>query len=235
MADGSLHSLTSTLASTQTLSAPNPSQHTPATQPAGNAPNDPGVVPPHLNGQAVILGPDTIIPEVPVKRKPGRPKGSGKKQLDPNAEVKPKRPVGRPRKDGLPAGSVGPKRPSRPRKRPPGSFASGGQSVSAAFQGYAVSPPSSSTCTNPDSACLKATISLSRPSTMEGVCPPYGRNAGRSSSTSTAGSPACIPHRSQPRQRQLGRTFPCEAGRIFVDSGGCPRSAEPGPERGPQR
>ena len=140
MADGSLHSLASTLASTQTLSAPNPSQHPPATQAAGNASNDPGVAPPHLNGQAVILGPDTIIPEVPVKRKPGRPKGSGKKQLDPNAEVKPKRPVGRPRKDGLPAGSVGPKRPSRPRKRPPGSFASGGQSVSAAFQGYPVSP-----------------------------------------------------------------------------------------------
>ena len=64
-------------------------------------------------------------PEVPVKRRPGRPKGSGKKQLDPNAEPKIKRPVGRPRKDGLPAGSVGPKRPGRPRKRPPGSFASG--------------------------------------------------------------------------------------------------------------
>lgn len=63
--------------------------------------------------------------ETPLKRRPGRPKGSGKKQIDPNAEPKVKRPVGRPRKDGLPAGSVGPKRPGRPRKRPPGSFASG--------------------------------------------------------------------------------------------------------------
>ncbi|KAH9948723.1 hypothetical protein B0H21DRAFT_845640 [Amylocystis lapponica] len=62
--------------------------------------------------------------DVPVKRKPGRPKGSGKKPIDPNAEPKIKRPVGRPRKDGLPAGSVGPRRASRPRKRPPGTFAS---------------------------------------------------------------------------------------------------------------
>ncbi|KAH9917016.1 uncharacterized protein B0H18DRAFT_1036207 [Fomitopsis serialis] len=122
MADGSLHSLTSTLATQQSLAAPEPSQ-----QPAGTAPVAPP--PPQLNGAPLVLGPDTIIPEVPVKRKPGRPKGSGKKQLDPNAEPKPKRPVGRPRKDGLPAGSVGPKRPGRPRKRPPGSFASGGQST----------------------------------------------------------------------------------------------------------
>ncbi|KAH9838455.1 uncharacterized protein C8Q71DRAFT_751363 [Rhodofomes roseus] len=135
MADGSLHSLTSTLASTQGL---DPSQQQPGGQPAVD-PNAPPPPPPQLNGAPLVLGPDTVIPEVPVKRKPGRPKGSGKKQLDPNAEPKPKRPVGRPRKDGLPAGSVGPKRPGRPRKRPPGSFASGGQSVSAAFPGYA--PP----------------------------------------------------------------------------------------------
>ncbi|KZT73188.1 hypothetical protein DAEQUDRAFT_749097 [Daedalea quercina L-15889] len=141
MADGSLHSLTSTLASTQSLGAPDPSQHPPPSQPAASGSAGPGAPPPpQLNGAPVILGPDTIIPQVPVKRKPGRPKGSGKKQLDPNAELKPKRPVGRPRKDGLPAGSVGPKRPNRPRKRPPGSFASGGQSVSAAFQGYAQQP-----------------------------------------------------------------------------------------------
>lgn len=61
--------------------------------------------------------------DVPVKRKPGRPKGSGKKQLDNNGEPKIKRPVGRPRKDGLPAGSVGPKKPGRPKKRGPGDFA----------------------------------------------------------------------------------------------------------------
>lgn len=34
----------------------------------------------------------------PAKRTPGRPKGSGKKEVDPNAPQKPKRPVGRPRK-----------------------------------------------------------------------------------------------------------------------------------------
>ncbi|PBK67705.1 hypothetical protein ARMSODRAFT_958712 [Armillaria solidipes] len=46
------------------------------------------------------------------KRRPGRPKGSGKKYPD-GAPPKIKRPVGRPRKDGFPAGSVNPPRPSR--------------------------------------------------------------------------------------------------------------------------
>jgi len=61
---------------------------------------------------------------IPVKRKPGRPKGSVKKPTpagettDPATKVK--RPVGRPRKDGLPAGSVNPgARASRPRKSAP--------------------------------------------------------------------------------------------------------------------
>jgi hypothetical protein len=59
----------------------------------------------------------------PVKRKPGRPKGSVKKPtpageaVDPATKVK--RPVGRPRKDGLPAGSVMGARTSRPRKSAP--------------------------------------------------------------------------------------------------------------------
>ncbi|KAJ8084555.1 hypothetical protein PM082_003328 [Marasmius tenuissimus] len=62
------------------------------------------------------LGQPTAMSETPIKRKPGRPKGSGKK--DSNNPTTPvangvKRPVGRPRKDGLPAGSAG---PSRPRK-----------------------------------------------------------------------------------------------------------------------
>lgn len=55
----------------------------------------------------------------PVKRRPGRPKGSGKKQqanLPVVAGEKIKRPVGRPRKDGLPAGSVGPRHSTKPRK-----------------------------------------------------------------------------------------------------------------------
>ena len=51
-------------------------------------------------------------PAEPVKRRPGRPKGSSKKNLlgAPPPLPKIKRPVGRPRKDGLPAGSVGPER-----------------------------------------------------------------------------------------------------------------------------
>ena len=60
---------------------------------------------------------------IPVKRKPGRPKGSVKKPtpageaVDPATKVK--RPVGRPRKDGLPAGSVNSGARSRPRKSAP--------------------------------------------------------------------------------------------------------------------
>lgn len=61
---------------------------------------------------------------LPIKRKPGRPRGSSKKTIDVSMEPKMKRPVGRPRKDGLPAGSVGTRRATRPRKRPPGTFAS---------------------------------------------------------------------------------------------------------------
>lgn len=49
-------------------------------------------------------------PSEPIKRRPGRPKGSSKKNLL-GTPTKIKRPVGRPRKDGFPAGSVGPNRP----------------------------------------------------------------------------------------------------------------------------
>lgn len=47
----------------------------------------------------------------PLKRRPGRPKGSTKKNLLAGSSLPPKikRPVGRPRKDGFPAGSVGPR------------------------------------------------------------------------------------------------------------------------------
>ncbi|KDR78727.1 hypothetical protein GALMADRAFT_244245 [Galerina marginata CBS 339.88] len=47
----------------------------------------------------------------PAKRRPGRPKGSTKKNLLAGSPLPPKikRPVGRPRKDGLPAGSIGPR------------------------------------------------------------------------------------------------------------------------------
>lgn len=71
---------------------------------------------------------------VVIKRRPGRPKGSGKKALiagdssDP-ATPKIKRPVGRPRKDGLPSGSVGPRRPSRPRKSAPAKLGANGPEV----------------------------------------------------------------------------------------------------------
>ncbi|KAH8100770.1 hypothetical protein BXZ70DRAFT_935746 [Cristinia sonorae] len=134
MADPTLQTLTGALASiaaqerSQTLDTqmqvdpPQPQQQPPQQPPPGGQP---------IPGIAAPPG-----AEVPIKRRPGRPKGSGKKQLDPNAEPKMKRPVGRPRKDGLPAGSVGPKRPGRPRKRPPGTFASGpGSSSPGVFYG----------------------------------------------------------------------------------------------------
>ena len=53
------------------------------------------------------------------KRRPGRPKGSTKKNLLAGTTTIPpkiKRPVGRPRKDGFPAGSVGPTRMKRERQ-----------------------------------------------------------------------------------------------------------------------
>jgi len=63
----------------------------------------------HQNESASTSG---LNPDgTPVKRRPGRPKGSTKKNLLAGSPVPPKikRPVGRPRKDGLPAGSIGPR------------------------------------------------------------------------------------------------------------------------------
>ena len=87
--------------------------------------------------------PEGANPETPTRRRPGRPKGSGKKQLEviqvQEQQPRVKRPVGRPRKDGLPAGSVGPKRPAgRPKKRPPGTFASGSASQAPQVLTYTV-------------------------------------------------------------------------------------------------
>ncbi len=155
MADANpMHSLTSTLAS-QPMSQGSPEQQhahpqhipNPAELQNHQSVMQLGAPPP---SQPPLDGANSN-PEVPVKRKPGRPKGSGKKPVDPNAPPKVKRPVGRPRKDGLPAGSVGPRRPSRPRKRPPGSYASGapggpsgvfpyGVSIGLCFT-YSLSPP----------------------------------------------------------------------------------------------
>lgn len=92
-----------------------------------------------------------IDPAIPVKRGPGRPKGSGKKQrinAEPSSSptTKVKRPVGRPRKDGLPAGSLLPpkdKRPAgRPRKSAPPKV--GGAPISAQPQGLQQSTASAS-------------------------------------------------------------------------------------------
>ncbi|KAH9945438.1 uncharacterized protein BXZ73DRAFT_38176 [Epithele typhae] len=144
MADASsMHSLSSTLGTQPMSSPPNgdPQQH--AQHPHIANPADlnhhgmPLMGPPQPPQQPGVEGAPPGVPEQPVKRKPGRPKGSGKKPVDPNAPPKIKRPVGRPRKDGLPAGSVGPRRPSRPRKRPPGSFASGPQTSPTGTYPYA--------------------------------------------------------------------------------------------------
>ena len=94
----------------------------------------------------------------PLKRRPGRPKGSGKKSVDlapPAPKIK--RPVGRPRKDGFPAGSVGPRRSARPRKSAPPKF---GEELEAAL----VPPASSASVFNgvsrhsPSSNCLTTVI-----------------------------------------------------------------------------
>ena len=71
----------------------------------------------HQMGQQVPMNPDGS----PVKRRPGRPKGSTKKNLLAGSPVpvKIKRPVGRPRKDGYPAGSVGSQRAKRERTQLP--------------------------------------------------------------------------------------------------------------------
>jgi hypothetical protein len=88
-----------------------------------------------------------VQPVTPVKRGPGRPKGSGvKKHIDPNAPIPPKRPVGRPRKDGLPAGSVPRGTPSSAtRKRKvaaPGDFAApSGENRSTQTPGPATTAP----------------------------------------------------------------------------------------------
>lgn len=87
-----------------------------------------------------------VAPVAPVKRGPGRPKGSGvKKHIDPNAPILPKRPVGRPRKDGLPAGSVprgAPSPATRKRKvAAPGDFAT----PSTADNGSSQTPAPTST------------------------------------------------------------------------------------------
>lgn len=84
---------------------------------------------------ALQVGADSA-PVTPVKRGPGRPRGSGVKSkfIDPNAPPPIKRPVGRPRKDGLPAGSV-PRAPSTTVKKrkvaAPGIFSEAATSASA--------------------------------------------------------------------------------------------------------
>jgi hypothetical protein len=131
MADSSLHSTLSGALTSQTMSMGDASQQHSQQHPQQHPQQ-------HQGGDTIGVQPQQAVapanPETPVKRRPGRPKGSGKKQLEGNGEPKIKRPVGRPRKDGLPAGSVGPKKPARPRKRAPGDFA-------AAVPGGALMPP----------------------------------------------------------------------------------------------
>ena len=85
-----------------------------------------GTTVPATGGEAGAAA--TASASAPVKRGPGRPKGSGlkTKYVDPNAPPPVKRPVGRPRKDGLPAGSVPRPNTTSTRKRrvaAPGEFA----------------------------------------------------------------------------------------------------------------
>ena len=143
--DSTVHSMTSTLASQPLSLGPGPSPQPgdvighlqPTNTLPGAVPVPGGITSPVSStvptpGAVAVPVIDAVPGTVPVaqdgspaKRRPGRPKGSGKKAIDLSTEPKTKRPVGRPRKDGLPAGSVGPKKPGRTRKRAPGTFASG--------------------------------------------------------------------------------------------------------------
>ncbi|KAK7690995.1 hypothetical protein QCA50_006098 [Cerrena zonata] len=136
-----IQTLTSTLATLSQVSQAQPSQAGVQVQPvqaqdatvAATVPPPPAVPPAPAQNPApapapiATANPEAVAnPESPTRRRPGRPKGSGKRTFEVIMEPRVKRPVGRPRKDGLPAGSVGPKRPpGRPKKRPPGTFASG--------------------------------------------------------------------------------------------------------------
>ena len=127
----------------------------------------------------------SVSPATPVKRGPGRPKGSGvKKHVDPNAPILPKRPVGRPRKDGLPAGSVPRGTPSSStRKRKvaaPGDFA-----TPSAENGASQTPaPSASAPPFPGSVRFQAT------SKRDGVFNPHSQPAYSSYTYPTPTTPA---------------------------------------------
>ncbi|TFK50211.1 hypothetical protein OE88DRAFT_1661841 [Heliocybe sulcata] len=130
MADMSLSSTLASQSSYMSGVPPNPNAMMASGVPA---------IHPNLENPDMQMPPSNVNPDgTPIKRRPGRPKGSGKKPVDPNAPPKEKRPVGRPRKDGMPPGSVAGTRrpPGRPRKRPPGEFASTGPSVSAPPGGF---------------------------------------------------------------------------------------------------
>jgi hypothetical protein len=89
-------------------------------------------------------------PQPAAKRRPGRPKGSGKKSSELSQRSTPvskmKRPVGRPRKDGFPAGSVGPRRSNRTTKSA-ADPSSSGAGASSMFAYPGVRPPSFCTLT----------------------------------------------------------------------------------------
>lgn len=140
--------------------------------------------------------PNTV--ETSVKRKPGRPKGSGKKTVDPNEPPKAKRPVGRPRKDGLPAGSLGPKKPSnRNRKRPPGKFAAEGAPISASnVRGH---PHPIAVFSNPKAVVYLMEHAMERRASALPCRRLYQRRR-------VAGTR--VPHRSKPRKQRVGGTQP---------------------------
>lgn len=108
------------------------SQSLPSTMSTNGGPSQPVNDGTNQAGPTVQAAADAVS-VTPVKRGPGRPKGSGVKTkfVDPNAPPPVKRPVGRPRKDGLPAGSVPRPASTSTRKRKvaaPGSFAATSES-----------------------------------------------------------------------------------------------------------
>ena len=157
--------------------APQPST---SGQPPTAADTDPA------GGALAPTGDASVSPVTPVKRGPGRPKGSGvKKHIDPNAPVLPKRPVGRPRKDGLPAGSVPRGTPSvSTRKRKvaaPGDFA-----TPSAENGTSQTPAPSASAPPPFASSVRFLATSKR----DGVFNPHAQPAYSSYTYPTPTTPA---------------------------------------------
>ncbi|KAI0322557.1 hypothetical protein OF83DRAFT_1080143 [Amylostereum chailletii] len=163
---------------------------------------------------------ESISAPTPTKRGPGRPKGSGKKVVDPNTPVLPKRPVGRPRKDGLPAGSVPRAAPSGVRKRrvaAPGGFAAASSSAPPSVVTTSASAPQYSSPPNqygafaytPAQPPAQPSWQTTTYSTLSAALQPGPpRESASAPSTHAVHAPVIAPHLAQDDWANLLRTDP---------------------------